>query len=165
MKKIQESRAFTLGNEKLSFGVQAPACFRSRYADKLKLELQTRGVRRFSLLASIVLLSCACVCAEEARHEKTFRNLSVSVPLLKQAPTLDGTVDPAEWAGAGMMPRMVGFEREDRLMDEHEKFYFAYTDDALMGGHERYGGVPALRGDAGLVRSLRRRLEIRRMTP
>jgi hypothetical protein len=55
----------------------------------------------------------------------------VSVPKLAKAPTLDGTVDPAEWAGAGMAPRLNGFEREDRLMDETQRFYWGYTDDAL----------------------------------
>jgi hypothetical protein len=71
--------------------------------------------------------------AEPLRHEQPFRNLSVSVPKLAQPPTLDGTVDPSEWAGAGMAPRLVMFDREgdDRLTDERAHFYFGYTDDAL----------------------------------
>lgn len=64
-------------------------------------------------------------------YEKSFRNLSVSVPPLKQAPTLDGTINPDEWAGAGMAPRLVMFEREERLTDFQGKYYYGYTDDAL----------------------------------
>ncbi len=82
-----------------------------------------------ALLLATGLANAVAAPDPEARHEKTFRNLSVSVPRLAQAPTLDGTVDPTEWAGAGMAPRMVGFEGEDRLLDEKQKFYFAYTDD------------------------------------
>ena len=69
--------------------------------------------------------------AEQLPHEATFRNLSVSVPPLAQAPKLDGTVDPAEWAGAGMMPRLVFYDGEDRVTDEAGKFYLGYTEDAL----------------------------------
>jgi len=64
-------------------------------------------------------------------HEQPFRNLAVSVPPLAAAPTLDGTVDPAEWVSAGMMPRLIEYDREDRLMDDTTKFYIGYTKDAL----------------------------------
>lgn len=82
-------------------------------------------------VAAVLLLAGSTLSAAEPPHDKTFRNLSVSVPKLSQAPTLDGTVDPAEWAGAGMAPRMVMFERDDRLTDGVARFYFGYTDDSL----------------------------------
>jgi len=81
--------------------------------------------------AAMMLVANLAGADQSLPHELTFRNLSVSVPKLAQAPTLDGTVDPAEWAGAGMMPRMVTFESDDHLTDEVGKFYIGYTDDAL----------------------------------
>src|SRR5436190_23950221 len=82
-------------------------------------------------VATLWLVTAFTSLAVEMPHEKTYRNLSVSVPRLAKAPTLDGTVDPAEWAGAAMMPRMVTFESDDHLTDEVGKFYIGYTDDAL----------------------------------
>src|ERR1043166_2387248 len=87
-----------------------------------------------TLIASVAVLWVAIAStsfADEKLHERPFRSLSVSVPKLAQAPTLDGTVDAAEWAGAGMMPRMLTFESDDHLSDEAGKFYIGYTDDAL----------------------------------
>ncbi len=84
-----------------------------------------------AIVATVLLSVVVATAADQLPHEKTFRNLSVSVPKLAQAPTLDGTIHPDEWAGAGLAPRLVVFEREERLTDEKGKFYFGYTDDAL----------------------------------
>jgi hypothetical protein len=86
---------------------------------------------RMQLWICLSALFCARALLFAAEPDKTFRDLFVSVPLLKQAPTLDGTVNADEWAGAGMAPRLVIFEREERLTDSQGKFYFGYTDDAL----------------------------------
>ncbi len=66
-----------------------------------------------------------------ADPDKTFRNLSVSVPKMATAPVIDGIIGMDEWQGASMTPRMVQYDRDDRLTDGVSRFYFGYTDDAL----------------------------------
>lgn len=116
------------------------ACFgATRIAKNVSVYAKVKGnMTKSTLLMHVVTVLIAGMQMDlladttpSPRHDKTFRNLSVSVPKLPKAPTLDGVVDPAEWAGAGMGPRMVLFEREDRMMAETEKFYYGYTDDAL----------------------------------
>jgi hypothetical protein len=65
------------------------------------------------------------------RHELTLRNVTVPVPKLAQAPTIDGKVDSAEWAGAGISPRSVPYEGDDLLMASQHRYFFGYTDDAF----------------------------------
>ncbi|MFZ4696012.1 MAG: hypothetical protein ACOYMV_12880, partial [Verrucomicrobiia bacterium] len=77
-------------------------------------------------------LAATTACADEP--EKTFRNLTVSVPKLKKAPVIDGTVDAAEWKDAAMAPRLILWrdtEGDDRLTDEEKRVYWAYTDEGI----------------------------------
>ena len=90
------------------------------------------ALRRLLLIVVLTTFSPSqCDLLFAAEPDKTFRDLFVSVPVLKQAPTLDGTINAEEWAGAGMAPRLVIFEREERLTDFQGKYYYGYTDDAL----------------------------------
>lgn len=86
----------------------------------------TRLIHRAALL-----VVCLAAAASASDIEKTFRNVLVSVPKLPAAPTVDGTVDPEEWRHAGVGPRLLLFEGDDRLTDETQRFYFGYTDDAF----------------------------------
>ncbi|MBI2194906.1 MAG: hypothetical protein HYU36_23245 [Planctomycetes bacterium] len=90
--------------------------------------------RHAMLFLAVIVLMTGANSAEPLPHEKTVRNLSVSVPQMPKAPTLDGTVDPAEWADAGMAPRLVLFERDDRLTDGRSHFYFGITDGPGAAG-------------------------------
>ena len=88
---------------------------------------------RTIIYAAVSLLALGSIlrAADTPKVDRPYRYLYVSGPKLAKAPTIDGTVNPDEWAGAGMAPRLVIFEREERLMDSQAKFYFGYTDDAL----------------------------------
>ena len=105
---------------------------------------------RTSAVLSVAFLLLAAVIArsdEKPRYEDTFRNLSVSVPKLAKAPTIDGTVDAAEWRDAAMAPRFVMLddgEGHDRLTGEEKKIYWGYTDGALYLAFQiqRPAGLP-----------------------
>jgi hypothetical protein len=89
------------------------------------------------MLPLVAVLSVAALAAPSARGdepEKTFRNVTVSVPKLKKAPVIDGAVDDGEWKEAGMAPRQILIretEGDDRLTDEEKHLWWGWTDDAL----------------------------------
>src|SRR5262245_25858769 len=92
-------------------------------------------VRRLAMIhrsLPIIVLSLALTASAADTNvvDKPYRYLYVSGPKLAKAPTIDGTVNADEWAGAGMAPRLYHIE-EDRLMDLESKFYIGYTDEAV----------------------------------
>ena len=104
-----------------------------------------------SLLCIFICCSTATSFASDTNEvDKPYRYLYVSGPKLAKAPTIDGTVNADEWAGAGMAPRLYHLE-EDRLMDLESKFYFGYTDEAFYLAFQIQRPEGAIEPRAGIV--------------
>src|SRR5436190_2145953 len=99
------------------------------------------------LICSVSILTFA---ADTNVVDKPYRYLYVSGPKLAKAPTMDGTVNADEWAGAGMAPRLYHIE-EDRLLDLESKFYFGYTDEAFYLAFQIQRPEGAIEPRAGVV--------------
>ncbi|MBI4027427.1 MAG: hypothetical protein HY360_20750 [Verrucomicrobia bacterium] len=116
----------------------------------LKLWRTSRHSAIGILLCFCAFVSPAAKAADTNQVDQPFRYLTVSGPKLKAAPTIDGTVNAEEWAGAGMAPRLYHIE-EDRLMDLESKFYFGYTDEAFYLAFQIQRPEDAIEPRAGIV--------------
>ena len=91
-------------------------------------------MKRLALIAVLLAAAVSARADEKPDPRATFRNLTVSVPKLKKAPVIDGTVGAEEWKDAAMAPRFVLMDEgdgNDRLTMEEKKVYWGYTDDSL----------------------------------
>lgn len=85
-------------------------------------------------LGALAWIGCAVTAnaAPAVGHEAALDRYPVlRLPLLAQAPEVDGTVDPAEWAGALRLPPLISFV-SGFASAERTEVYLAYTEKEIV---------------------------------
>jgi len=89
-------------------------------------------MRKLSTVALAAFLSAAILHADT--YDLSWRYSTIAIPRLDKPPTIDGTIDAAEWANASLFPPLVSMDpirRPGLPPQERTWVWMAYTDDSL----------------------------------
>src|SRR5262245_36472217 len=87
-----------------------------------------------TLLALVVVAAGNVFTNAADNYDLSWRYSTIAIPKVEKAPTVDGTIDAAEWANASLFPPLVSMEpiRTPGLPPKERTWvWMAYTDDSL----------------------------------